>query len=110
MEILTHKEEGRYIIRLRGELDANTSEVAEKILDEVVKLNPPEIQVDCRDLKYISSRGLGVFISRYEEIKTKEIKFYLYNMSPSVRYVFNVLGLDNIIEIRSAGVNSNFAN
>lgn len=101
MEILTHKIESKYIIKLRGELDANNSESVEKILDEIVKLNPEQIQIDCLELKYISSRGLGVFISRFQEIQNKKISFYLCNLSSPVHYVFNVLGLDDIIEIRT---------
>jgi anti-sigma B factor antagonist len=99
MEILTHRENGGYIIKLRGELDARTSDAVEKIIDEIVKLDPKQIQFDCKELKYISSRGLGVFISRYHEIQNKEIHFSLFNMSNHIKYVFNVLGIDKIISI-----------
>ncbi len=101
MEILTHKENGCYIIKLRGELDAVTAEGAEKVLDEIVKLHPQSIRVDCKYLKYISSRGLGVFISRFQEIQDKKINFMLFNMSNHIRNIFKVLGLDEIMEIQS---------
>ncbi|WP_026464826.1 STAS domain-containing protein [Adhaeribacter aquaticus] len=111
MEILTHKDKESYIIKLRGELDANTAEVAEKILDEVVKLHPNTIRVDCKDLKYISSRGLGVFISRFQEIQDKKINFSLFNMSNHIRHIFKIIGLDELMEIHSEVVpNSNIVN
>ena len=101
MEILTQKVGENYIIKLRGELDASTAESVEKILDEVVKLEPQQIQIDCKELIYISSRGLGVFISRYQEINERQIRFFLSNMTEQVRYVFKALGLDELMDLRS---------
>ena len=100
MEIITQKIGENYVIKLRGELDVNTAESVEKALDEVVRLEPVEIQIDCQELQYISSRGLGVFISRFQEIKDKQIAFFLFNMSDQIRYVFRVLGLEELIDIR----------
>jgi len=101
MEIQTYKLGENYVIKLNGELDASTAASVEKTLDDLVKLAPEQIQVDCKELKYISSRGLGVFISRLQEISDKHINFSLYNMSEPVKYIFKVLGLDELIEIRS---------
>jgi len=101
MEILTQKVGANYIIKLRGELDASTAESVEKRLNEVVKQEPEQIQIDCKELKYISSRGLGVFISRFQEINDRQIRFYLYNLSEQVWYVFKVLGLDELMDLRS---------
>lgn len=99
MEILTSKRRLGYVVKLRGELDAQTAADTEKILMEIIKLNPLEVQVDCKDLKYVSSRGLGVFVALLQEIQEKKIYFCLYNMSPSVKNVFRVLGLNDILTI-----------
>ena len=99
MEILTSKKTLGYVVRLRGELDAHTAADTEKVLMEIIKLNPFEVLVDCKDLKYVSSRGLGVFVALLQEIQEKKIHFCLYNMSPSVKNVFRVLGLNGILTI-----------
>jgi anti-sigma B factor antagonist len=101
MKIDTRKVGESYIIKLCGELDASTAEPVEKVIDEAVLAKPAQIQVDCKELKYISSRGLGVFISRFQEIKEKEIDFFLFNMSEQVLYVFRVLGLEKLMDLRS---------
>lgn len=101
MKINTLKLGESYLIKLSGELDASNAEAVEKVLDEIVLLKPAQIQVDCKDLRYISSRGLGVFISRFQEIQNKQIDFFLFNMSDSVLYVFRVLGLDELMDLRS---------
>lgn len=100
MEILTQKTGENFIIKLRGELDASNAESVEEILDEVVKLEPAQIQIDCQELLYISSRGLGVFISRFQEINDRQIRFFLFNVSDQVHFVFNVLGLDKLMDLR----------
>lgn len=100
MEILTQKTGENFIIKLRGELDASNAESVEEILDEVVKLEPAQIQIDCQELLYIFSRGLGVFISRFQEINDRQIRFFLFNVSDQVHFVFNVLGLDKLMDLR----------
>jgi anti-sigma B factor antagonist len=99
MQVLTYKKQQGYIVKLRGELDAKTAEDVEKILDEIIKLDPEQIHIDCKELKYISSRGLGIFVARYHEIQEKKIQFSLFNMGPSIKNVFKILGLDEIITI-----------
>lgn len=99
MEVLTYKKQQGYVVRLRGELDAKTSEDVEKVLDELIKLCPRDIHIDCKELKYISSRGIGVFVARFSEIQQKNIRFSLFNMRPTIRNVFKIVGLDEIIPI-----------
>jgi anti-sigma B factor antagonist len=99
MEILTYKKSQGFIIKLRGELDAQTADDVEKVLDEIIKLSPRQVHIDCQELKYISSRGLGVFVGRFNEIQDKNIEFSLFNMKPTIKNVFKILGLDEIIPI-----------
>jgi len=101
MKIYTQKSGENYLVKLCGELDASNAQAVEKILDDLIQLNPAQIQVDCKDLKYISSRGLGVFISRFQEMEHKQIKFFLFNMREQVLYVFRVLGLEDLMDLRS---------
>jgi anti-sigma B factor antagonist len=99
MEILTLKKAQGYIVKLRGELDAETADDVEKVLDEILKLAPRQVHIDCQDLQFISSRGLGVFVGRFQEIQEKNIQFSLFNMKPTIKNVFKILGLDEIISI-----------
>ncbi|MGV3504268.1 MAG: STAS domain-containing protein [Adhaeribacter sp.] len=99
MEILTYKKSQGFIVKLRGELDAQTAEGVEKVLDEIIRLGPDQVRIDCQDLRYISSRGLGVFVGRFQEIQDKNIRFSLFNMRPSIQNVFRKLGLDEIMTI-----------
>lgn len=60
-----------------------------------------KILVDCQNLHYISSAGLGVFISHLQRFEDAQIKLIFYNMQDKVRNVFEILGLDLLMTIVS---------
>jgi hypothetical protein len=51
-----------------------------------------KILVDCNGLEYISSAGLGVFMSYIEEMKDKNIPLVLFGMKEKVANTFSILG------------------
>jgi anti-sigma B factor antagonist len=59
--IQTNKEEDFYIIKVSGEVDASSSIHLDNKIGEIIKTEK-RILVDCNDLQYISSAGLGVFM------------------------------------------------
>lgn len=86
-------------ISINGEIDASSSIELDECLGEHIKNKESRIAVDCNDLHYISSAGLGVFMSYIEDIKMNEQKLVLYNMSDKVKNVFGMLGLDQLMNI-----------
>jgi anti-sigma B factor antagonist len=99
MEIDAHIEKGNYRIALRGELDASSSILLDDSLRDGLTHNPRSIQVDCAGLRYISSAGLGVFISHLQELRAKAIPLVLFALRQPVANVFQVLGLDGLLPI-----------
>lgn len=99
MEIDAHIEKGNYRIALRGELDASSSILLDDSLRDGLTKNPRSIQVDCAGLRYISSAGLGVFISHLQELRAKAIPLVLFALRQPVENVFQVLGLDGLLPI-----------
>ena len=99
MQIATRTEKGHYIVSLRGELDASSSIGVDDVLRDVLSLRPLSIQIDCAELSYISSAGLGVFVSYLQELQEQTIPLVLYSLRQPVENVFQVLGLDALITI-----------
>jgi anti-sigma B factor antagonist len=50
-------------------------------------------------LEYISSAGLGVFMSYIEEFKEKNITMVLFDMNEKVANTFEILGLKELLLI-----------
>ena len=94
MELTTHLADNAYTIVLKGDLDASNSLVLDQAIDEAYARSPRQVWIDCGQLQYISSAGLGVLISHLEELSSRHIGLVLSNMSPKIAEVFHVLGLD----------------
>jgi len=103
MEIASRTQEGHYFVSLRGELDASSSILLDDALHNCLQTQPLSIRIDCADLGYISSAGLGVFVSYLQELEGKAIPLVLYAMRPAVENVFQVLGLDALVTILPDG-------
>ncbi len=98
-EIRTDKQNNTHIIRVEGEIDAGSSIFLDNALKEAVENDEKQIVVDLSQLDYISSAGLGVFISHLDEFTTQKIKMVLFGINESVREVFSILGLENLLTI-----------
>ena len=101
MNLKTNKEEDFLLIMIDGDLDASSSIMLDNTLSDAFANNEKKVLVDCADLNYISSAGLGVFMSYIQDFKTNGIYMALFNMSDKVKNVFEVLGLDQLITIVS---------
>lgn len=87
------------IISLNGFLDANTAPILENAIDEQINNQCYNIIVDFSDLDYISSAGLGVFMSQIETIRDNNGDLKLCKMKSKVFSVFELLGFPMLFEI-----------
>ena len=86
-----------------GELDANSSVFLDEKVRELIREKKVNIHVKMDRIGYISSAGLGVFISYVEELSSHEGKFVLTHLPENVSEVFTILGLhqlDNLILVK----------
>jgi anti-sigma B factor antagonist len=87
------------LITIDGDIDASSSIELDESLSQQLENTHLNIVVDCTDLAYISSAGLGVFMSYIEEFKSNGQKFVLFGLSKKVKNVFEMLGLDQLMNI-----------
>jgi anti-sigma B factor antagonist len=87
------------VLYLSGFLDAHTAPKFEDGLQNLIREDRVKIIVNHRDLDYISSAGLGVFMGFIEEIRNKGGDIKLTNMSQKVFKVFDLLGFPALFEI-----------
>lgn len=91
--------DGVSIIRLGGYLDAHTAPQFEASIEEEMGAGHHRIVVDCAELTYISSAGLGVFMSFIEEARELGGDIKVCALQPKVESVFEVLGFTEIFDI-----------
>ncbi len=87
------------IIDISGDLDAHTSVELERAIQDLIDKGRTNIIINFSNLNYISSAGLGVFMSFIDEVRSKggDIKFS--NMPEKIFQVFDLLGFPLLYEI-----------
>ena len=91
--------DGVSVIELKGYLDAHTAPDLETAFQKLLTEKKFNVVVNCRDLSYISSAGLGVFMAYVEDIRKNMGDIKLTNMSSKVYNVFDLLGFPLLYEI-----------
>jgi anti-sigma B factor antagonist len=94
------QENGADIIAVIGEIDASSSIELDLAIAKSVGEGFHKILVDCHALEYISSAGLGVFMSYIEEFRDKKIQMVLFGLKEKVANTFEILGLADLLHIR----------
>lgn len=94
------KEQGDVnIINLTGYLDAHTAPHLENDFTKLIDSSRFKIVVDFKDLAYISSAGLGVFMAYIEKIRDNNGDIKLSGMTDKVYNIFDLLGFPLLYEI-----------
>ncbi|OFY62837.1 MAG: hypothetical protein A3H98_09700 [Bacteroidetes bacterium RIFCSPLOWO2_02_FULL_36_8] len=88
-------------LTLDGELDAASSLQVDTVINELLKKKVFTLLINCQKLEYISSAGLGVFISHREHLKNQKGGFVFFGMNEKVKNIFEIVGLDKIMSIKS---------
>jgi anti-sigma B factor antagonist len=87
------------VVELRGYLDAHTSPELENTFQKLLQEGKYKIVVNCKDLSYISSAGLGVFMAFIEDVRKHNGDIKLSNMSPKIYNIFDLLGFPLLYDI-----------
>ncbi|HEY9116345.1 MAG TPA: STAS domain-containing protein [Roseivirga sp.] len=100
IDIKKEQENNYLLISVEGDADASSAINLDKVIREAFDENHHNILIDCTNLNYISSAGLGVFMSYIEEISSNSVNFILFGLSEKVLKVFAILGLDQLLTIK----------
>ncbi|GAA0877705.1 STAS domain-containing protein [Algoriphagus jejuensis] len=87
------------ILSLYGEVDASNSVILDEAIQEIIAAGCKSLLIDGKNLEYISSAGLGVFMSYLEDFQDQGISMKICELVPRVFEVFRILGLDQLIPI-----------
>lgn len=83
------------VIELVGRLDASQTEKANVTLAQITTSRT----LDCRELEYISSAGLGVLLATQQRLKASGNSLTLINLNKHIRDIFMFTGFEKIFII-----------
>lgn len=89
-------------LRLAGEIDAYTAPQLKESFNSLMEQDSREIIVDLEKVTYMDSTGLGVFIGALKSAKEKDKQLKLVNIHERVFRLFQITGLDEIMDLQAA--------
>ena len=78
-----------------GRLDASQAANALALLEQIES----DCTIDCKDLDYMSSAGIGVLIATFKRLHANGHGLKLRNLNQSIRKVLHYAGLTKVFEI-----------
>lgn len=92
------------IYRPQGIIDhSNEDEFQEQLLRFVNESSKKDVIIDFKDVEFFDSSGLIALVSAYQEAKKQGKSLYIFNVSPSVKMIFEISRLDQVLGIKEMG-------
>jgi len=93
------KAEKSWNVELIGELDILTSVDFKKSLNDMLDEMESNIKLNCENLFYIDSTGLGVIIGLLNRVKSNNYNISIINAQANIDKLIKISGLDKVIEV-----------
>jgi anti-sigma B factor antagonist len=82
-----------------GFINAHTARDFESALQKLIDQNQNNIVINCKDLAYIASAGLGAIMGFIDQIRENSGDIRICNMNETVFNIFEVLGFTHLYSI-----------
>jgi anti-sigma B factor antagonist len=92
-------QKGQAHVVLAGELDGATAPFLVRTLVDVNATLEGDLVLDIRQLSFIDSTGLSVFVSQHKQLAAKDQKLVIYAPSAMARRLFEITGLEQVFTI-----------
>lgn len=99
LSIEKHQNNKEILIHVQGEIDAYTAPKLREELLSLAKGGNKTISVNLKDVTYLDSTGLGVFVGLFKELRKGDGELKLVQLSNRLYRLFEITGLSNIMNI-----------
>ena len=95
-----NEQNGGYTATVSGRLDTPAAVKAQQEILPLLENADKAITLDCKDLEYISSSGLRLFLTIRKEVAAKGGTITIQNINEDIKKVFMMTGFFNLFDIR----------
>lgn len=92
-------EANAWVVSVGGEVDIYDAPEMKSQLHKCIDQTPADLILDCAQLSYIDSTGMGVLISVLKHIKDIGKQMRIIHLSPYIYKIFSITGLQNVFSI-----------
>jgi anti-sigma B factor antagonist len=99
IEIAVEKFPNLQLMTLRGRLDSAGTPDFQNSMNAVIESGEKCVLIDCAELRYISSVGLGAFVASSKTLVASGGGLFFAGLTQHVRSVFEMVGFFGIFEV-----------
>ncbi len=99
MDIQETKKGNVTVVSLSGRLDSTNAGELEHFLSNILDTGEKNILLDCKNLKYISSSGLRVFLMGFKRTQSMQGILALCSLQEPIKEVFDISGFTGLFSI-----------
>ena len=101
MEIKVEEGKNKITIKLIGDIFVEQGENLMNTFNKILEKNPELVVIDMKDLKSITSSGIGKIVLLYKELSKKGGKIKITGVNDTISQIFKIVKLDKLVEIES---------
>lgn len=94
------EEKSIWDIQLVGDVDIQSSASLKEEINGMLNQVETDLMIDCENLSYIDSTGLGVLIGVLKRVKSVEKDITIVNAQTNIKKLLGITGLDKIFKIK----------
>ena len=98
MKTKIEEKEGKFLVRLEGEMDTNAAMEAEKSLQALYKTDGRDVVIECQELEYIASSGLRILLSILKGARAAGSRVVMRHVNDDIKDVFKLTGFINLFD------------
>ncbi|CAD2072151.1 anti-sigma-B factor antagonist [Phocicoccus schoeneichii] len=86
-------------VSIAGELDIYTAPELKKVFEPVAADGTSSLHVDLKELSYMDSTGLGLFVGTLKDLNRNDKELRVTNVQPRIMKLFEITGLRDLMYI-----------
>ena len=96
-------------VRFSGELDQRSIEkVRVRVSELITNYEIEYLVINCRELTFMDSSGIGFIIGRYNQLKLIDGKIFICEMNDLITRIVNISGLSRIVNLTKTEEEANY--
>ena len=99
MEVIFNKEANKLTVQIIDRIDTPDAKGLESDVIGQITEEIKEVELDCKQLSYISSSGLRAFFGINKKIKSVNASLNVSNVNPMLMEIFDLTGFSTLLEM-----------
>ena len=101
MQLHIEPQDDTLVVAVEGRIDGTNAMEFQSTVHTNLGDNKGPLVIDCKNLSYISSAGLRVFLSIARTLQRREGRFAICSLSGMIAQIFQISGFDQIIAVHA---------